>query len=69
MTVDAQTELAPTLEGRYYTDPAIMAAECERIFERQWYYAGRADESPRLGSSSGARSGAKPYSWSAARTT
>ena len=36
--------LAPTLEGRYYTDPAIFAAECERIFERQWYYVGRADE-------------------------
>ena len=44
MSVDTQTALAPTLEGRYYTDPAIMAAECERIFERQWYYAGRADE-------------------------
>ena len=44
MAAGTQTELAPTLEGRYYTDPAIMAAECERIFERQWYYAGRADE-------------------------
>ncbi|HYB85397.1 MAG TPA: Rieske 2Fe-2S domain-containing protein [Streptosporangiaceae bacterium] len=44
MTVDTPTALAPTLEGRYYTDPATLAAECERIFERQWYYAGRADE-------------------------
>src|SRR5262249_29138879 len=36
--------LAPTLEGWYYTDPAVLAAECERIFEGQWYYVGRADE-------------------------
>ena len=26
--------LAPTLGGRYYTDPAVLDAECERIFER-----------------------------------
>ena len=44
MSVDTQTVLAPTLAGRYYTDPAVLAAECERIFERQWYYVGRADE-------------------------
>ncbi|HYV79886.1 MAG TPA: aromatic ring-hydroxylating dioxygenase subunit alpha, partial [Streptosporangiaceae bacterium] len=44
MSVDSPTMLAPTLEGRYYTDPAVLAAECERIFERQWYYVGRADE-------------------------
>src|SRR5215469_10358614 len=41
---ETQAVLVPTLAGRYYTDPAILAAECERIFERQWYYAGRADE-------------------------
>ncbi len=41
--------LTPTLDGRYYTDPGIFAAECERIFERQWCYAGRADEIPSPG--------------------
>jgi glycine betaine catabolism A len=45
----AGTELAPTLDGRQYTDQAVFAAECERIFERQWYYAGRADEIPAPG--------------------
>jgi Rieske 2Fe-2S family protein len=46
VTASTLSPLAPTLAGRYYTDPAIMTAECERIFERQWYYAGRADEIP-----------------------
>jgi Rieske 2Fe-2S family protein len=36
--------LSPTLAGRYYTDPDVLAAENERIFERDWYYAGRGDE-------------------------
>ena len=45
----AQGVLAPTLGGRYYTDPAVLDAECERIFERQWYCAGRADEIPEPG--------------------
>jgi Rieske 2Fe-2S family protein len=36
--------LTPTLDGAYYTDPGILTAEFERIFEREWYYAGRADE-------------------------
>jgi glycine betaine catabolism A len=41
----AETDvLPPTLDGACYTEPAILAAECERIFESQWYYAGRADE-------------------------
>src|SRR5690348_5740244 len=44
VSVDSPTVLAPTLEGRYYTDPAVLSAECERIFERQWYYVGRTDE-------------------------
>jgi len=43
--VIAETDvLTPTLDGVYYTDPGILAAEFERIFEREWYYAGRADE-------------------------
>jgi Rieske 2Fe-2S family protein len=49
VSVDTQAVLAPTLEGRYYTDPAVFATECERIFERQWYYVGRADEIPAPG--------------------
>jgi Rieske 2Fe-2S family protein len=42
--------LTPTLGGGYYTDPGVLAAEFERIFEREWYYAGRADELPAPGS-------------------
>ncbi|MGN6679646.1 MAG: aromatic ring-hydroxylating oxygenase subunit alpha [Streptosporangiaceae bacterium] len=49
MSVDAQASLVPTLDGRSYTDPAVFGMECERIFERQWYYAGRADEIQRPG--------------------
>jgi glycine betaine catabolism A len=41
--------LTPTLDGVYYTDPGILAAEFERIFEQEWYYAGRADEIPAPG--------------------
>ncbi len=38
--------LIPTLDGAYYTDPGILTAEFEHIFEHEWYYAGRADEIP-----------------------
>ena len=41
--------LAPTLDGGYYTDPGILATEFERIFEREWYYAGRTEEIPAPG--------------------
>ncbi len=41
--------LTPTLDGACYTDPGILTAEFEHIFEREWYYAGRADESPAPG--------------------
>jgi glycine betaine catabolism A len=41
--------LTPTLGGSYYTDPGILTAEFERIFEEEWYYAGRADEVPAPG--------------------
>jgi Rieske 2Fe-2S family protein len=48
--VIAETEaLAPTLDGAYYTDPDVLTAEFERIFEQEWYYAGRADEIPSPG--------------------
>ena len=41
--------LIPTLDGACYTDPGILSAEFERIFERQWYYVGREDEIPSSG--------------------
>jgi phenylpropionate dioxygenase-like ring-hydroxylating dioxygenase large terminal subunit len=41
--------LTPTLDGIYYTDPGILTAEFEHIFEQEWYYAGRADEIPAPG--------------------
>jgi len=41
--------IAPTLDGAYYTDPGILATEFERIFEQEWYYAGRAEEIPAPG--------------------
>jgi glycine betaine catabolism A len=41
--------LTPTLDGIYYTDPGILTTEFERIFEQEWYYAGRADEIPAPG--------------------
>ena len=49
MTAGTPAVLAPPLEGRHYTDPAVFAAECERIFERQWFCVGRADEIPTPG--------------------
>src|SRR5262249_5958396 len=47
--IAATNVLTPTLDGAYYTDPSILQAEYERIFEREWYYAGRADEIPAPG--------------------
>ena len=41
--------LTPTLDGACYTDPGILTAEFENIFEHEWYYAGRADEIPAPG--------------------
>ncbi|WP_410653577.1 aromatic ring-hydroxylating oxygenase subunit alpha [Amycolatopsis sp. cmx-4-54] len=43
------TSLIPTLSGGYYTDPAIFAAEQEKIFERQWFCAVRAADLPSAG--------------------
>jgi Rieske 2Fe-2S family protein len=33
-----------TLPARYYTDPAQLALEMDRIYFRMWVYAGRAEE-------------------------
>ena len=38
-----------TLPGRYYTDPAVYAAEQERIFGRSWVCVGRAEEAAEPG--------------------
>ncbi|TWP48178.1 aromatic ring-hydroxylating dioxygenase subunit alpha [Lentzea tibetensis] len=41
--------LISTLPGRYYTDPAIFAAEQERIFEEMWFCAVRGADLPNPG--------------------
>ncbi|MEU4221089.1 aromatic ring-hydroxylating dioxygenase subunit alpha [Actinoplanes sp. NPDC026623] len=38
------TSLLPTLPGAYYTDPAVFAAEQERIFEAMWFCAVRGED-------------------------
>ena len=39
----------PTLPGRDYHAPEVFELEREKIFFREWYYAGRADEAPEAG--------------------
>ena len=41
---DPGTDLARTLPGRFYHDPAIWAREQERLFGRLWICVGRADQ-------------------------
>ncbi|GLZ32324.1 (2Fe-2S) ferredoxin [Lentzea sp. NBRC 105346] len=41
--------LISTLPGRYYTDPAIFAAEQEKIFEEMWFCALRSADLPSPG--------------------
>jgi Rieske 2Fe-2S family protein len=38
------TSLIPTLPGTSYTDPAIFAAEQERIFEAMWFCVARSSD-------------------------
>jgi choline monooxygenase len=38
--VNPQLECAETLASRFYTDPAILALERERIFRRTWQFVG-----------------------------
>jgi phenylpropionate dioxygenase-like ring-hydroxylating dioxygenase large terminal subunit len=38
-----------SLPASWYTDPAIMAQEHERIFRRAWQYVGRAEQVARVG--------------------
>jgi len=39
----------PTLPGRDYHAPEVFELEREKIFFREWFYAGRADEAPEAG--------------------
>lgn len=38
-----------TLPADWYTDPAVLSLEQERIFRRSWQYAGRVDQVERAG--------------------
>ncbi len=49
-----------TLPWSWYTDPAILALEQERIFTRFWQYVGRADEVAEPGSFSATQVGHIP---------
>ena len=48
------------LEPRLYTDPAVLEAEQELIFERTWQLAGHVGSLPRPGSYITARAGTQP---------
>jgi phenylpropionate dioxygenase-like ring-hydroxylating dioxygenase large terminal subunit len=48
------------LEPRLYTDPALLEAEQELIFERTWQLAGHVSALPRTGSYITARAGTQP---------
>jgi Rieske 2Fe-2S family protein len=59
------TNPAPTLSGvalepRYYTDPTLLEAEQELIFERTWQLAGHVAQLPRAGSYITAAAGSQP---------
>jgi Rieske 2Fe-2S family protein len=45
-----ESSLIPTLPGSSYVDPAVFAAECERIFEDMWFCAARESDLPKPGS-------------------
>lgn len=44
MTVQAPPKLVHSLEGRYYTDPAIFAKEQSGLLARTWQFAGHASQ-------------------------
>lgn len=46
MTADLPESLLRTLPGGYYTDPAVFAAEQERVFEAMWCCVVRAADVP-----------------------
>ncbi|HEX3801542.1 MAG TPA: aromatic ring-hydroxylating dioxygenase subunit alpha [Solirubrobacteraceae bacterium] len=48
-TFSEADRLLPTLDRHWYVDPAIFAAEQERIFARRWILAGRGSDVPAPG--------------------
>jgi choline monooxygenase len=59
-TVAPPATMGRALEPRLYTDPALMAAEQELIFERTWQLAGHVSSLPRTGSYLTAQAGTQP---------
>jgi choline monooxygenase len=51
---------SPALEPRLYTDPSLLEAEQELIFERTWQLAGHISALPRTGSYLTAQAGSQP---------
>ena len=45
LDVNPQLECAETLASRYYTDPAMLSLEKERIFCRTWQLVGTLSQS------------------------
>ena len=46
--VSAQ-EMKPALAARFYSSPEVFRVETERLFHRQWFCIGRADQIPAPG--------------------
>jgi choline monooxygenase len=49
-----------TTPWSWYSDPAVLSVEHERIFRRYWQYAGRTDETPEPGTFHTSRAGDVP---------
>jgi phenylpropionate dioxygenase-like ring-hydroxylating dioxygenase large terminal subunit len=59
-TIAPPTPPGLALEPRLYTDPAVLEAEQELIFERTWQLAGHVGSLPRAGSYITSRAGTQP---------
>ena len=59
-TIAPPTPSGLALEPHLYTDPAVLEAEQELIFERTWQLAGHVGSLPRPGSYITARAGSQP---------
>ncbi len=59
-TIAPPTPSGTALEPRLYTDPALLDAEQELIFERTWQLAGHVSSLPRTGSYLTASAGTQP---------
>ena len=49
LVIDNRTEGLFRVNRRVFTDPAILALEQQRVFERSWIYAGHTSEVPQPG--------------------